>query len=312
MRTTAVVFEEPGTLDVRDVALVAPTAADVVVDVAHSGISTGTERLLWTGRMPAFPGLGYPLVPGYEAVGTVVDAGVDSGHAIGDTVFVPGSRGYTDVRGLFGASARRLVVAGARAHSVDESLGNRAVLLALAATAYHALHDGDRLPELIVGHGSLGRLLARLTIAMGGAPPTVWEKHPVRQAGARGYAVCDAADDPRHDYSCIFDVSGDASLIDPLVKRLAPAGELVLAAFYHEPIAFQFAPAFMRGVRLRIAAEWRPNDLAAVRALVARGQLSLDDLVTHAAPAADAATAFGTAFEDPACVKMVLDWSRSA
>jgi myo-inositol-1(or 4)-monophosphatase len=38
--------------------------------VLHSGISTGTERLLWDGTMPPFPGLGYPLVPGYETVGT--------------------------------------------------------------------------------------------------------------------------------------------------------------------------------------------------------------------------------------------------
>ena len=51
------------------------TADDVVVDIEYSGISTGTERLLWTGRMPAFPGMGYPLVPGYESVGRVVGCG---------------------------------------------------------------------------------------------------------------------------------------------------------------------------------------------------------------------------------------------
>ena len=28
----------------------------------YSGISTGTETLLWTGKMPSFPGMGYPLV----------------------------------------------------------------------------------------------------------------------------------------------------------------------------------------------------------------------------------------------------------
>ena len=46
-----------------------PAADDeIVVDVEFSGISTGTERLLWDGRMPPFPGMGYPLVPGYESV----------------------------------------------------------------------------------------------------------------------------------------------------------------------------------------------------------------------------------------------------
>ncbi|MFO0448688.1 MAG: hypothetical protein ACK52I_08500, partial [Pseudomonadota bacterium] len=64
--TLAVVLDEPERLRVDRLRLVPPGPEDVVVDVEFSGISTGTERLLWSGRMPPFPGLGYPLVPGYE------------------------------------------------------------------------------------------------------------------------------------------------------------------------------------------------------------------------------------------------------
>ena len=74
MNTLAVVFEEPTKLSVRELTLVEPTAADVVVAMQYSGISTGTEKLLFTGRMPPFPGLAYPLVPGYEGVGLIVEA----------------------------------------------------------------------------------------------------------------------------------------------------------------------------------------------------------------------------------------------
>jgi 3-hydroxyethyl bacteriochlorophyllide a dehydrogenase len=62
----------------RSRALTAPQSTDVVIDIAWSGISSGTERLLWEGRMPSFPGMGYPLVPGYESVGRIVDAGADA------------------------------------------------------------------------------------------------------------------------------------------------------------------------------------------------------------------------------------------
>ena len=61
MHTQAVVFDSPGQLARRRLALVAAGEGDAVVDVEWTGISTGTERLLWTGTMPAFPGLGYPL-----------------------------------------------------------------------------------------------------------------------------------------------------------------------------------------------------------------------------------------------------------
>ena len=51
------------------------------------------------------------------------------------------------------------------------------------------------LPDLIVGHGVLGRLLARLTLAAGGAAPTVWEIDETRASGAEGYEVLHPDDD---------------------------------------------------------------------------------------------------------------------
>lgn len=305
------VFEEPRRLSLRSLDLPPARDEDVVVELAWSGISTGTERLLWTGEMPVFPGLGYPLVPGYESVGRVVSAGVHSGRAIGEQVFVPGAQCFGEVRGLFGGAASRLIVPGARAVPVDGALGEQAILLALAATAQHAIAAvGARPPELIVGHGVLGRLLARLTVANGHAPPVVWERNPTRRSGASSYSVIDPAEDPRRDYGAIYDVSGDASLLGELITRLAPGGEVVLAGFYSDPLSFAFPPAFMREARIRVAAEWKEADLVAVIRSVEAGRLSLDGLITHRQKATDAPSAYRTAFGDPECLKMVLQWGE--
>jgi 3-hydroxyethyl bacteriochlorophyllide a dehydrogenase len=312
MDAWAVVLQAPERLALSRVDLSAPGEDDVVVDIAWSGISTGTEKLLWTGRMPQFPGMGYPLVPGYESVGRVRDAGTRSGHAPGELVFVPGARCFGGIRGLFGGAASRLVAPGKRVFAVDDALGERAVLLALAATAHHALAAGQRLrtapkPELIVGHGVLGRLLARLAVTAGGEP-VVWERDPARRTGAVGYPVIDPDADTRQDYRVIVDVSGDSAILDALIGRLAPGGEIVLAGFYTGRPSFAFAPAFMREARMRVAAEWKPEDMFAVKELVESGGLSLDGLITHRTPALDAEHAYRTAFSDAACLKMVLDW----
>ena len=310
MNTLAVIFEKPEQLSVSRLDLVAPGADDVVVDIAWSGISTGTERLLWTGRMPSFPGMGYPLVPGYESIGHVISAGANCTSRLGDMVFVPGARCFGDVRGLFGGAAARVVVPGAKAAKLDASIGENGVLLALAATAHHVTAlPGAVQPDLIVGHGVLGRLIARLAVAAG-ASPVVWERDATRRSGAAGYSVVDPDADTRRDYRSICDVSGDPAILDTLIARLAPGGEVVLAGFYDKPLSFTFPPAFMREARLRVAAEWKPADLTAVTALVASGALSLDGLITHRSAAADAGRAYGTAFEDRACLKMVLDWRR--
>ncbi len=305
MDTLAVVIEAPEQVRLRRLELNDPGPADVVVEVAVSGVSTGTERLLWSGQMPPFPGLGYPLVPGYESVGVVIEAGAEAREHLGRTVFAPGSTAFKDARGLFGGAARRLVLPAARIAPIPESVGETGALLALAATARHAIAGGSA-PELIVGHGVLGRLLARLACAQGAAPH-VWETQPVRQAGAIGYAVGRPDEDPRRDYRAIYDVSGDGALLDSLIARLGRCGEVVLAGFY-DRLSFAFPPAFMKEARLRVAAEFTPADLAAVLAMVEQHTLSLDGLITHRVPAMDAETAYRTAFSDPSCLKLILDW----
>ena len=313
MQTEAVVMSAPGKVMLSRIALSPPGDADVVVDVDWSGISAGTERLLWTGRMPDFPGMGYPLVPGYESVGRVVEAGPQSGRRTGEAVFVPGAKCFGEVRGLFGGAASRLVLPGMRAVPIDDELGDRGTLLALAATAYHAVAAAHASPpELIVGHGVLGRLLARLTLALGHPAPVVWEERAVRASGAIGYGVIRSEQDPRRDYRAIYDASGDAALLDLLIPRLARGGEIVLAGFYPGAVSFAFPPAFMREARFRCAAEFLPDDLIAVQRLIGDGDLALDGLITHRSPAARAQDAYRTAFEDPDCLKMILEWSSPA
>ncbi len=313
MRASAIVFQAPLQLSVKTLELRQAAPEDLEIEVLHSGISTGTERLLWDGSMPPFPGMGYPLVPGYETVGKVRRAPEGSAIREGDTVFVPGSYSFDGVHNLFGGAGSRLLAPASRVVKVSESLGEQATLLALAATAYHAVALGGRgepatPPDLIIGHGVVGRLLARLTVAAGLAPPTVWETNPARRTGAEGYAVMHPDEDARKDYRAIYDVSGDAAILHNAIPRLQMGGEVVLAGFYKGELSFAYTPAFLREARIRVAAEWKRADLLAVTQLVEEGRLSLAGLVTHTETPGRAQQAYEAAFGDSACLKMVLDW----
>nr|WP_298929759.1 chlorophyll synthesis pathway protein BchC [uncultured Erythrobacter sp.] len=311
MQSLAVILEGPGRLALRELQLTPTADSDVVIDIAWSGISSGTEKLLWTGQMPDFPGMGYPLVPGYESIGRIVDAGREAQSRIGEWVFVPGANCYTDARGLFGGTSSKVVVPSARAMAVPERLGQSGVLCALAATALHAINGGNA-PDLIIGHGVLGRLLARLTTALGAPAPTVWETSDARRDGAAGYTVLDPEADERRDYTSIYDASGHAAIIDAATPHLAKGGEITLAGFYADRVNFAFPAAFMKEARMRIAAEWQPDDLTQTLSLIESGKLDLADLITDARPAHAASDAYPQAFNDVACLKMVLDWSEAA
>ena len=313
IETEAVIIKDPGKLYLGNVALREPSAGEVVVETHFSGVSTGTERLFWNGEMPTFPGMGYPLVPGYEAVGEVVDARGSNKLKVGDFVFVPGANCYKDVKGLFGASARQLIVSEEKLIKIDKNLDSTGTLFALAATARHAMAGlGNKMPNLIVGHGVLGRLLARLTIAAGGEPPVVWETNSSRISGAEGYEVLNPVEDNKRDYESIYDASGDPSILDQIIQRLKKNGEIVLAGFYSNPLTFTFPPAFMREAKIRISAEFTTEDVSVTKSLIETGALSLDNLISDTRPAEASTEAYKVAFEDSDCLKMVIDWRNAA
>ncbi len=312
LETNAVILSAPGKLALDTVGITPPVADDIVVEIRHSGISTGTEKLFWTGEMPPFPGMGYPLIPGYEAAGEVVEAGADSGFRVGEHVFVPGANCYEGAHGLFGAAARTIVSKASRVTRIDRGLGSAGALLALAATARHAMAGPNKaVPDLIIGHGVLGRLLARLTVASGAPAPTVWEVDPQRMDGAAGYEVMTPDADARRDYKSVYDASGRGDLLNDWIGRIAKGGEIVLAGFYTAPLQFAFPPAFMKEARFRISSEWAADDMAATKALVETGTLELADLITHEQAAETASDAYETAFTDPACLKMILNWGTA-
>ena len=187
------------------------------------------------------------------------------------------------------------------------------MLLALAATAYHAVAAKNAVhPDLIVGHGVLGRLIARIAALNSSEPaPVVWERNPTRAHGAVGYSVIDPAGDTRKDYRAVYDVSGDASLLDTLIARLAPGGEVVLAGFY-DSLTFSFPAAFMREARLphRGRMARRRTWLSRQRQLVDSGRIEsrwIDHSPARSRGRAERRTR--TAFTDPTlALKMVLDW----
>jgi 2-desacetyl-2-hydroxyethyl bacteriochlorophyllide A dehydrogenase len=208
--------------ELRTQPLPAPGPGEVRVETLWSGISRGTEALVWSGRVPEsqhaamrapfqegdFP---FPVKYGYAAVGRVVDGPeVLRGrcafclHPHQDAFVVPADR----------------VVA-----LPEELPPERAVLAANMETAVNALWDagpriGDRI--VVIGAGTVGCLVARLAAGIPGTEVTLVDIDPER----RGIAVA---------LGCRFaapaDAPGDADLVihasghpDGLTTALGLAG----------------------------------------------------------------------------------------
>lgn len=304
----AVVLEKPNELGLKTLQIEEVKSDEILVDIQYSGISTGTERLLYEGRMPDFPGMGYPLVPGYESIGTVEKSGSQSDFLPGEKVFVPGAKCFGDLKSLFGGTASKLVVSSKRVCKVPKETGEEGSLLALAATANHVFSvNGDCKPNIIVGHGALGRLIAKIAV-LKGLNPIVIEANKERRKGNFEYEVIGPLESKKLTGDCVVDASGDSSQLNDLIKFLKPQGEIVLAGFYDKPLSFDFAPAFLREANIRVSAQWTPTDLNIVSGLFATKKINFEDLISHRVAIDSIDSAYEIAFNDSSCLKMIINW----
>ncbi|HET8614853.1 MAG TPA: zinc-binding alcohol dehydrogenase [Actinomycetales bacterium] len=182
-------LREPGVGEIRPASLPVVGPADVLVRTRVTGISRGTEVLVFRGGVPpdqhdvmrapwqegAFPG---PVKYGYLNVGVVEQGPPD---LRGRTVFC-----------LYPHQTRYVVPAEAVVLVPDDVPPARAVLAGTVETAVNALWDagplvGDRVA--VVGAGMVGCCVARLLRGIPGVQVTLVDPDPSRAAAAAALGV---------------------------------------------------------------------------------------------------------------------------
>ena len=213
-RTTAtgLWYVAPGRAELRETALGALQEGEALVRATHSGVSRGTERLVFSGLVPAsefqrmrapmqrgdFP---FPVQYGYCAVG-VVEAG--PAEVLGKPVFC-----LHPHQDFFRAPLSMLTILPARLPP------RRATLAANMETALNALWDsgagpGDRI--VVVGAGVVGLLVGYLSARLPGADVSLVDIDPTRQPLARALGVPFASpDDALSGADVVFHASASAA-----------------------------------------------------------------------------------------------------
>jgi 2-desacetyl-2-hydroxyethyl bacteriochlorophyllide A dehydrogenase len=224
---------QPGHGEIRPVALPEPANGDVLVRTLRSGVSRGTETLVFRGGVPAsqyaamrapfqegdFPG---PVKYGYLNVGAVEQGPPE---LLGRTVFC-----------LFPHQTAYVVPAGAVTVVPDDVLPSRAVLAGTVETAVNALWDaapllGDRVA--VVGAGMVGCCVARLLARFPAVAVTLVDVDPARAEVATALGVGFAQPDDAHDdHDLVVHASATSAGLQRSLDLLAPDGTVVDLSWY--------------------------------------------------------------------------------
>jgi 3-hydroxyethyl bacteriochlorophyllide a dehydrogenase len=309
----AIVFADAGKLEMRTLHLREAAPDEVTVETHFSSISSGTERLIFGGKLPGFPHLRFPLVPGYEAAGVVSSVGsAVTNVRAGDEVFVGGSMCYVDASGVFGGQSSRLIKKAAQLVSLDGIPLVQAPLLALAATSLHGVRRlGDVAGKTVVvlGMGAIGGLAARFLLAAG-AHVICADTRPERLDPVLGEQIdlsAGSLDEFVRDADAVIEATGISRMIATCARVCKSGGKIVLLSYYDELVT-PYVDCFVKEVDLLIAREWSHPDLLAARDAIAAGGIDVRSLAEHVVPVDGYERAYRTAFEDPSVLKVILRW----
>lgn len=282
-----------------------------------SGISGGTERLVFRGDVPSDVPLDdtlnaltgtfqYPFAYGYACVGRTGDDG--------RLVFA-----FHPHQEVFTAPASDLISLPA----IDPAA---ATLFPLAETALQVVLDagagyGDRV--IVLGAGAVGLLTALLLNRSGHRPicvePVAWRRDLAASLGITAISPGEAG---HPDVPLVIDASGNTEAPAQALGMLAHEGVLLVASWFgRKPVQLPLGGAFHRRrltirstqvstIPARMSGTWTVARRRAETAALLPG-LPLADLCTHVFPFSDAAKAFQAVDENaPELMHAVLAYDQ--
>jgi L-iditol 2-dehydrogenase len=309
-----------GDLRVETLDVPQPGARELVVRVEACGICPTDVRKYAIGSRD-----GYPLNPGHEWVGAVVEVGPEtSGWSIGQRVAGDTYAGYAEY-------ALLSVEAGAWSNG---ALAIPADLDAVAATfiepladCVHAVRDQAQVKEgsrvCVVGAGQMGLQMAAVAAAAG-AEVTVVEPRPERRELAREFGAADAADaselsEAAAGRDAVILTIGAADLVATCVGAVVPGGRVVLfAGFGAAPHAtLDLDVIHYREVSL-VGSEWigtppnqRRERYADALGLITSGEVPVERLVSGEVALEGIEDAYAAVREQRGLKYVLRPWQRT-
>ncbi|MEU6642511.1 zinc-dependent alcohol dehydrogenase family protein [Saccharomonospora sp. NPDC046836] len=304
----AAIVDRPGVIRVGDVPDPTPGARQVVVKVGACGIC-GTDLHIADGHFPPTP---YPIVPGHEFAGEIVELGaeVPGGWRVGDRVAVdpslfcgyctPCRSGHGNLCANWGATgdtvdgafAEYVAVPAANCYRLpDELTWQQGALVEPVSCAVHGVRRigveaGERF--LVMGAGTMGLIMQQL-LQRAGASVTVVDRNTTRltrakQLGAVAVAGS-AAELDGETFDAAADCTGAAPAIEAAFDALRRGGRLLVFGVAPEQARVALSPFRIYNDEITIVGSMAVlNSFGAALALVAAGAVDTDALLTDTLP----------------------------
>lgn len=318
----AIRFRKPETIEYSDIPTPAPQRGEVLAEIAYAGFCA-TDIELLTGEMVHIKNgnTTYPIIPGHEWSGTVVQVGEGVRNLqVGDRITSDVSlgcgecdecrRGHYNLcpnrevigsyRNRQGAFAQYIAVPQRHVYKIPDALSmEEAALAEPAATAAYAVTKA-RIPAgarvLVIGDGPIGQLAAQLANIEGASRVIMAGSWDDKLAVAKSCGVWETINYHREDVAerareltdggpeIIIETSGSNSALNSAVQALKPTGRIVAVSWYNDAMVDVPMNALIVKDAELVGSLASPNSFEPVLRYMAEGRLKARPLITHVRP----------------------------
>jgi 2-desacetyl-2-hydroxyethyl bacteriochlorophyllide A dehydrogenase len=300
MQSTSLIVTNVNHVEVGQVEIPEPQSGEVLVRIDFSAISPGTELRCLRGEQSGQPP--FPFIPGYAAIGRVVETGDDVDIPVGTRVLSQTTARASFARCWGGHCAYHVRPAASLVRLPEELSDADALMIRLAAIAYRGVRLAQPRPHesvVIIGLGPIGQCSARLFAATGArvvALDRVPERGEILQkSGIDARVVIDdfqkvVQDDFSNGFDVVVDATGAAAvaLSAPRLLRTLPWNDeetsgprYVVQGSYPGTLAFMQNELFTHEATMLFPRDSKRGDVEAVISRLQRHQITLGDIISE-------------------------------
>lgn len=321
----AIRFMEPEVIEYSEIPTPAPKPGEVLAEISYAGFCA-TDIELLTGEMVHIKNgnTTYPIIPGHEWSGTIVQVGEGVRDlAVGDRITSDVSLGcgecdecrkghynlcpnrevigsYRNRQGVF---AQYVAVPQRHVYKIPNGLSmEEAALAEPAATAAYAVTKA-RIPAgaevLVIGDGPIGQLAAQLANIQGASKVLMAGSWDEKLAIAKKCGVAETINYHRESVAerareltsggpeIIIETSSSNSALNTAVQALKPTGRIVAVSWYNgQTVDVPMNTLIVKDAEL-VGSLASPNSFEPVLRYMAEGKLNVKPLITHVRPLAE-------------------------
>lgn len=340
LRGKVVIFSRPKKAEIRKDVLLPPVDENtVVIKTKYSGISRGTEMDLYHDQMHKVLGntQWYPMIPGYEPVGEVIEVGKNVKHlkkgdrAATSNLFAGYDKNYCIA---WGGQAEYIVVnyishpyrGPERVVRIPEEVSyQEAALSVLAGVALHGIEKvevKDKDTVMVIGQGVVGMCSAQIASSYG-ARVIVSDLYDFRlniskKAGID--KVINAQKENQLDKvleltkeqgpDIVIETTGEAENLHLALKMVKENGKVHAQGMYLEPIVLYIPDTlFIKNLSLSSSCGEMPEQQIRVLDMIAKGKIKAKEMISKVMSVDEAPLAYELVHKSPdEILKIVLSW----